>query len=277
VVADGRHRQDAGHSAHRAQAAPALHDLPDAKAHACIAVKRQHFLNGTATRAHPRRPPPLSCDCQFHIYDDPKAYPPKPGALYDPPRATFEDMRGVLRKLGFARGVIVHAMPYDTDHRLLIDTLSGVADRENIRAVAIIKDNVSDAELSRLNELGVRGPASISTILQRDAIARGGAALTGARSRDRLARETARGGATHPRICPDIQHHQGHDVCRRSHGTCRLLGGPHLFSVLVAHRPAQASWLVADALQRQPPFEYDDGWDDAVPFAAAYVEAHPTA
>ena len=30
-----------------------------------------------------------------------------------------------MRKLGFARGVIVHAMPYDTDHRLLIDTLSG--------------------------------------------------------------------------------------------------------------------------------------------------------
>src|SRR4030095_5252507 len=89
--------------------------------------------------------------------DDPKEYPPKPGALYEPPKATFSDMRDVMRKLGFRRGVIVHAMPYDTDHRLLIDTLSSVEDRDNIRAVAIIKDNVSDAELAKLNDLGVRG------------------------------------------------------------------------------------------------------------------------
>jgi len=119
------------------------------------------------TRAPSPPPPPLSCDCQFHIYDDPKAYPPKPGALYDPPRATFEDMRGVLRKLGFARGVIVHAMPYDTDHRLLIDTLSGVADRENIRAVAFGDVEPCAGEESNVGEGVVFAPNGVKVASQR--------------------------------------------------------------------------------------------------------------
>ena len=116
------------------------------------------FLGWNRNTRAPVPPAPAgSCDCQFHIYADPAKYPPKQGALYEPPNATFQDMRGVLRAMGFQRGVIVHAMPYDTDHRLLIDTLSTVEDKQNIRAIGIIKDNVSDAELETLNSLGVRG------------------------------------------------------------------------------------------------------------------------
>jgi hypothetical protein len=68
-------------------------------------------------------------------------------------------MRGVLKALGFERGVIVHPMPYDTDHRLLIDTLEGLGPdgRRNFRATGIIKDNVTDATIERLDALGVRG------------------------------------------------------------------------------------------------------------------------
>src|SRR5260370_37512195 len=68
-------------------------------------------------------------------------------------------MRGVLKALGFERGVIVHPMPYDTDHRLLIDTLSSLDknDRAKFRATAIVKDNVSDAEMAKLDALGVCG------------------------------------------------------------------------------------------------------------------------
>jgi len=110
------------------------------------------------TRAPVPLPPAKSCDCQFHIYGDVGKYPPKKGASYQPPAATFEDMRGVLKTLGFERGVIVHPMPYDTDHRLLIDTLESLNenDRKNFRATCIVKDNVSDQELQRLDALGVR-------------------------------------------------------------------------------------------------------------------------
>jgi 2-pyrone-4,6-dicarboxylate lactonase len=109
------------------------------------------------TRAPVPLPPAKSCDCQFHIYGDPQKYPPKPGAYYKPPDATFEHMQGVLKTLGFERGVIVHPMPYDTDHSLLIDTLSGLGrdERKNFRATGIIKDNVSDKELEKLDSLGV--------------------------------------------------------------------------------------------------------------------------
>src|SRR5690349_11761886 len=139
----------------------------DARFLTASSVDAEHVMEGDVTtrclewdrntRQPSPPPPPLRCDCQLHIFEDAGKYPPKQVALYEPPNATFEDMRGVLRKLGFARGVIVHAMPYDTDHRLLIDTLSALDDRDNIRAVAIIKDNVSDTELDKLNTLGVRG------------------------------------------------------------------------------------------------------------------------
>src|SRR5260370_39822958 len=109
------------------------------------------------TRAPVPLPPPKSCDCQFHIYGDPAKYPPKKDAFYQPPKATFEDMRGVLKGLGFERGVIVHPMPYDTDHRLLIDTLSGLdrQERQSFRATSIVKDNVSDATMQQLDALCV--------------------------------------------------------------------------------------------------------------------------
>jgi predicted TIM-barrel fold metal-dependent hydrolase len=102
-------------------------------------------------------PPPKSCDCQFHIYADRVKYPPKKDAYYDPPDATFGDMRLVLKTLGIDRGVIVHPMPYDTDHRLLFDTLQelGPEGRNDFRATCIIKDVVPDKELERLSELGV--------------------------------------------------------------------------------------------------------------------------
>lgn len=102
-------------------------------------------------------PPPGSCDCQFHIYGDPAKYPPKKDAFYQPPDATFADMRKVLETIGFERGVIVHPMPYDTDHRLLIDTLDALGEegRKNFRATCIIKDSVPDRELEQLDALGV--------------------------------------------------------------------------------------------------------------------------
>ena len=102
-------------------------------------------------------PPAGSCDCQFHIYGDPAKYPPWAGATYTPPDATFEHARGLLRILGFDRGVIVYPMPYGSDHSLLFDVLEGLDDRDSFRATCIVNDSVSDAELARLDALGVVG------------------------------------------------------------------------------------------------------------------------
>jgi 2-pyrone-4,6-dicarboxylate lactonase len=228
------------------------------------------------TRAPSPPVPPLSCDCQFHIYADPEIYPPKQGALYEPPKATFQDMRSVLRKLGFARGVIVHAMPYDTDHRLLIDTLSSLDDPESIRAIAIIKDSVSDAELSRLNELGVRGarfnigryynetqsPAEVLRSLAR-------ARDLGWHARLHVAGPHILEYAETFSAIKDmtfVVDHMGHVDFSAG------LTSP-AFLWLVDRLKNHGWWLMLSNGSRLS--SMTDGWGDAVPFGAAYVEAAP--
>src|SRR5262249_57833004 len=97
------------------------------------------------TRAPVPLPPPKSCDCQFHIFGDPRKYPLRFDVTFKPPRATFADIRKVLRTMGFERGVIVHTQRYDTDHRLLIDELAGLSpqERRNFRAIGIVTDDLS--------------------------------------------------------------------------------------------------------------------------------------
>jgi 2-pyrone-4,6-dicarboxylate lactonase len=111
------------------------------------------------TRAPVPLPPPSSCDCQFHIFGDPAKYPLRFDETFQPPRASFADIRNVLRILGIERGVIVHTQRYDIDHSLLIDELLALSpqERKNYRAIGIIRDDVSDREMDRLNTVGVRG------------------------------------------------------------------------------------------------------------------------
>ena len=228
------------------------------------------------TRAPSPPPPALSCDCQFHIFDDVRRYPTKQGALYDPPDATFQDMRGVLRKLGFARGVIVHAMPYDTDHRLLIDTLSGIDERHTIRAIAIIKDNVSDAELSRLNELGVRGARfNIGRYYNEQ---QSPAALLRSMARAKEIGWHARLHVAGPHILEHAEmlstvkdltfvvDHMGHAdfSAGLSSPTCRWL---------IDRLKNHGWWLMLSNGSRLS--SMTERWDDAVPFGAAYVAAAP--
>lgn len=228
------------------------------------------------TRPPSPLPPPLSCDCQFHIFEDPGRYPPKQGALYDPPNATFADMKLVMRRLGFARGVIVHAMPYDIDHRLLIDTLSGIDDRSSIRAIAIIKDNVSDTELSTLNDLGVRGarfnigryynelhsPASVRRSLAR-------AREIGWHARVHIAGPHLLEYAELFSSIDDmtfVVDHMGHVDFSAG------MNAP-TFLWLIDRLKNHGWWLMLSNGSRLSSMV--ESWDDAVPFGQAFVEAAP--
>ncbi|HTI86372.1 MAG TPA: amidohydrolase family protein [Alphaproteobacteria bacterium] len=228
------------------------------------------------TRAPVPAAPAKSCDCQFHIYDDPKKYPPKPGALYEPPNATFADMRGVLKTMGFQRGVIVFPMPYDTDHRLLIDTLAAVPDKENIRAVAIIKDNVSDAELDKLNSLGVRGARfNIGKYYNE---LQSSAAIKRSMERAREIGWHARLHIAGPHLLEYadmlssikdltlVVDHMGH--IDFSEG----LESP-TFRWILDRIKNHGWWLMLSNGSRLS--RMTDDWDDAVPFGRAYVEAAP--
>jgi 2-pyrone-4,6-dicarboxylate lactonase len=106
------------------------------------------------TRAPRVLPPPHSCDCHFHVFGDPSNYPPAEKRTYDPPDATVEQLLKMHAALGIGRGVMVQPAVYGTDNRLLADAL---ADRPNYRGVAAVDDSVSDTELDRLDDAGVRG------------------------------------------------------------------------------------------------------------------------
>jgi 2-pyrone-4,6-dicarboxylate lactonase len=230
------------------------------------------------TRAPVPLPPPKSCDCQFHIYGDPAKYPPRKDALYQPPEATFADMRGVMKTLGIERGVIVHPMPYDTDHRLLIDTLEALTleERANFRATGIIKDNVPDLMLEELDRLGVCG-ARFNV----------GRRYEGVQSRAAIQRsiDRARAIGWHARLHvagDDIEADSGFlDSIRNI--TCVVDHMGHLRFERGLDQPPcrwlldklkhEGWWMMLSNGNRDSKME--SGYEDAVPFAQMFIAAAP--
>ncbi len=110
----------------------------------------------TDTRRPSEPPPPKSCDCQVHVYGDPARYPFRSQSAYPPPSdATMTEALRMHRALGLQYGVVVQATVHGTDHRILYDALAEGG--PDYRGVALVDDTVSDAELRRLHEAGVRG------------------------------------------------------------------------------------------------------------------------
>ena len=97
--------------------------------------------------------PDGAADCHHHIYDPRFAYNPK--AVLKPPFATVTDYRALQKKLGTSRNVMVQPSTYGTDNRCLRDVLAQMGD--NCRAVCVVNNSVSDAELKSLHDAGVRG------------------------------------------------------------------------------------------------------------------------
>ena len=230
------------------------------------------------TRMPVPAPPAGSCDCQFHIYDQPEKFPTRPNPPYPPPDATFADARKMHRALGFKRGVIVHSAIYGSDHRLLLNALEGLTEdeRRNYRGIAIVDDSVSDRELERLDAAGVCGArfnfVRFLTLDQRTDEVR--------RSMDRI-----RALGWHARL-----HVHGADLLENS----ALLRSINDIPMVIDHfghvgfeagLDAPACRWVLDMLKHENWWmmvsngnrdsKMDRGWDDAVPFGKAFVEAAP--
>ncbi|MBV8504799.1 MAG: amidohydrolase family protein [Alphaproteobacteria bacterium] len=105
------------------------------------------------TEAPKLRAPADAADCHHHIYD--AKYPVDPRSTLRPGDATVEDYRALQRRIGTSRNVIVQPSTYGTDNSCTLDAL--VAFGPTARAVAVVDATVSDAELKRMNGLGVRG------------------------------------------------------------------------------------------------------------------------
>ncbi|HLJ63733.1 MAG TPA: amidohydrolase family protein [Stellaceae bacterium] len=97
--------------------------------------------------------PAKAIDCHMHIYD--RRFPAASNAVLVPPEAKVEDYRRLQHRLGITRNVVVQPSTYGTDNRCTLDALAQFWPLA--RAVAVVDTSVSDAELRRLDGLGVRG------------------------------------------------------------------------------------------------------------------------
>ncbi|WP_416773137.1 amidohydrolase family protein [Pseudomonas sp. RHF3.3-3] len=115
------------------------------------ALAKVPFSEGEAS---PRLTPPAgSVDCHMHLYDS--RIPAAPDATLLPPDASLEDYRALQKRLGIRRMVIVTPSTYGTDNRVMLDGL--LRSRGDARGVAVVDGSVTDAELARLQDAGVRG------------------------------------------------------------------------------------------------------------------------
>ena len=97
--------------------------------------------------------PPGAADCHFHIYD--ARFPADPKAALRPADAVVEDYRAFQKRMGTSRGVIVQPSTYGIDNRLLLESLGKLG--PSFRGVAVVNTTVSEPELKKMHEGGVRG------------------------------------------------------------------------------------------------------------------------
>lgn len=99
--------------------------------------------------------PAGACDAHCHIFGPGDTYPYSPTRSYTPPDAGLDRFIELQRTLGLERAVLVNASCHGNDNTVILDAIAQSAGK--YRGVANVGADVSDAELGRLNEGGVRG------------------------------------------------------------------------------------------------------------------------
>src|ERR1700689_595444 len=99
--------------------------------------------------------PPGSVDAHCHVFGPGAEFPFAPERKYTPCDASKAQLFALRDHLGFARNVVVQATCHGADNSAMVDALR--ASRGKARGVATVRREVSDAELKRLHQAGVRG------------------------------------------------------------------------------------------------------------------------
>ena len=99
--------------------------------------------------------PPGAVDAHCHVFGPGSEFPYAPERKYTPCDASKQQLFALRDHLGFARNVIVQATCHGSDNSAMVDAC--LAAQGRARGVATVKRSVSDAELQRLHDAGVRG------------------------------------------------------------------------------------------------------------------------
>jgi predicted TIM-barrel fold metal-dependent hydrolase len=99
--------------------------------------------------------PRNACDSHAHICGPIERYAYSERRVYTPPDALLPAYRYMLQQLGVERMVLVQPSVYGSDNTVMLAAMAEIG--ESARGVAVVDDDVSDAELERLSDAGVRG------------------------------------------------------------------------------------------------------------------------
>jgi predicted TIM-barrel fold metal-dependent hydrolase len=99
--------------------------------------------------------PANTCDCHVHIIGPTARYPMVPERGYTPPEASVADLKDLRQRLGIARNVLIQPSFYGTDNRCMLDALVQLGD--TARGIAVVATDIADAELTELDQRGIRG------------------------------------------------------------------------------------------------------------------------
>src|SRR5258708_11151034 len=107
----------------------------------------------------PRKPsfalPAGAVDCHAHVFGPKGKYGHAADRLYTPPPVFLRDYLNLLDTLGIARAVIVQSGVHGTNNNVILDAIAQSDDR--LKGIALIDEQISDIELDRLADGGVRG------------------------------------------------------------------------------------------------------------------------
>ena len=110
--------------------------------------------HSSGTEAPKLKAPANACDCHLHIYDE--RFPPPGPVARLVKGAGVEQYRLLQKRIGTTRAVIVTPSAYATANAVTVDGVSqlGLA---NARGVAVVRTEVTDAELKKMADGGIRG------------------------------------------------------------------------------------------------------------------------
>jgi D-galactarolactone isomerase len=111
----------------------------------------QQVPNSTGSEPPKLKAPANACDCHMHIIDVARFPSPRPAAT----TSTVADYRLFQKRIGTTRTIIVQPRNFVLDNRATLDGLAQMG--QSARGVVVVDTTVTDAELKRFNDAGVRG------------------------------------------------------------------------------------------------------------------------
>ena len=100
-------------------------------------------------------PPPGAVDAHCHVFGPMAQFPFSPKAKYLPEDAGPDMLFALRDRLGFSKNVIVQASCHGTDNSATLDAIA--KSNGKARGVAVVDPAISEDELQRLHEGGIRG------------------------------------------------------------------------------------------------------------------------